>query len=448
MNDEELAGGAQPLGEASPPPPSDPKPVAEADRVESLDVLRGFALLGILPLNILGFGMHSAAYFNPAIGLAPEIRGLELGLWAFVELFFEGAMRCLFSMLFGAGVVLFATGPRAKSGWLHYRRTFWLLMFGLFDAYILLWSGDILVLYALAGAVLYWFRNRSPRTLIVLSALLFLGMSLLGVGAQFGLGAMQRAAEEVAASCDPETLSDQTRGMATGWKEFEKGIQPTPEEIASELDQRRQSYVSALRWNAGYFTKQLVQAVPIFLFWDALAMMLLGMAFFKLDVLQAARPRRFFVRMAVVGLVVGLLTNAWEIYGVLSTELATLSVFSPMRPTYQLGRIGVACGYLALIALSIQAGKLPGFRKLLAPVGRMALTNYLMHSLICLFLFTGAGFALVGELHRWQLDLVVLGIWALQIVLSSWWLARFRFGPAEWLWRALTYFRLPPMRRA
>ena len=119
------------------------QPVAETKRIESLDVLRGFALLGILLLNILGFGLLSASYSNPAADLA-DGSDLDLAVWASVELFAEGAMRCLFSMLFGAGVVLFTTGGRGKSGVLHYKRTFWLLAFGLFDGYLLLWNGDIL----------------------------------------------------------------------------------------------------------------------------------------------------------------------------------------------------------------------------------------------------------------------------------------------------------------
>ena len=111
-------------------------PVSAADRIESLDVLRGFALLGILLLNILGFGLHSSGYFNPMVGTG-EHPALNLAIWAGVDVFFEGAMRALFSMLFGAGVVMFTTGlgtgsGQGKSGWLHYKRTFWLLIFGLF----------------------------------------------------------------------------------------------------------------------------------------------------------------------------------------------------------------------------------------------------------------------------------------------------------------------------
>ena len=138
----------------------------EINRIESLDVLRGFALLGILLLNILGFGLVSAAFLDPGIYLSP-IGGIDYAVWAFVELSSEGAMRTLFSILFGAGVVLFVTGSTAKSGWLHYRRNFWLLVFGLIDLYILLWPGDILVTYAISGFILWFIRNWKVRSCLL-----------------------------------------------------------------------------------------------------------------------------------------------------------------------------------------------------------------------------------------------------------------------------------------
>ena len=135
--------------------PTAPAPVATGERIQSLDVLRGFALLGILLLNITGFGLHSAGYFNPLVplGESPTDEWLNRGTWGASSVLFEGAMRCLFSMLFGAGVVLFTTG-RERAGVLHYRRTFWLFMFGAVNALILLWTGDILMVYAVAATIL------------------------------------------------------------------------------------------------------------------------------------------------------------------------------------------------------------------------------------------------------------------------------------------------------
>ena len=112
-------------------------------------------------------------------------------------------------------------------------------------------------------------------------------------------------------------------------------------------------------------------------------------------------------------------------------------------PTYQLGRLGMGLGYLSVVMLVCQSEMLPRLRRALAAVGRMALTNYLMHSFICMVVFTGAGLGLVGQLERWELYPVVVAIWLFQLWLSPRWLARYRYGPVEWLWRTLTYGRMP-----
>ena len=152
--------------------------------------------------------------------------------------------------------------------------------------------------------------------------------------------------------------------------------------------------------------------LPVFLLWDALAMMLIGMALFRLDVLQGGRSPQFYRRLALVGLIVGFGVNAVEVQAALAADFDLLSVFANMRPTYHVGRLAVALGYVGIVVLVVQAGRLHALTARLSAVGRMALTNYLMHSVICLFVFTGAGLALVGELSRASVYLVVLAIWA------------------------------------
>lgn len=393
-----------------------------ADRILSLDVLRGFALLGVLLLNIVGFGMVSTAYSNPPSGF---IHAADAMVWAGIDLVAEGAMRCLFSILFGAGVVLFITGAAGNRsfdrvaahhrGLLHHRRCFWLLLFGLFDAYVLLWSGDILITYALAGMALYWVRNTSARLLLTAAIALIVLMSL-----------MHAATASWASVADDFTLSAQ--------------------EVAAELAARQHSYGSAFLWNVAKATEMLTVVLPFVLFWDALAMMLLGMSLYKCGVLQGQRSRAFYVWLMVTGFVSGLLINSYEVYNAVTMDYAFVSVFAQAQPSYHVGRLGVALGYLGLIMLLLRHGVMARLRDGMAAVGQMALTNYLMHSLLGLLIFTGAGLGLVGELYRWQLYGVVLGIWILQLWFSPWWLARYRFGPAEWLWRGLTYGRWPPLR--
>lgn len=417
-------------------------PVSAAERIESLDVLRGFALLGILLLNILGFGLHSAGYFNPMIGLGgnPE---LNLAIWGGVNVFFEGAMRALFSMLFGAGVVMFTTGLGSgsgvgKSAVLHYKRTFWLLAFGVFDAYVLLWTGDILIVYAICGALLYPLRNRSPRTLLVLAGILIVLTSIM----YEGLGQMMQMGREAAAEIErvPEAAEDPAKvGWAEGWQEFSRDFLVDEQGQQEELNQRRGGYLAVAAFSANYMNENLLFVVPVFLLWDALAMMLLGMAFYRMGVLNGERSRSFYLRLTTGGFAVGLLANGWELVRALQTNFDLTIVFSYMQGTYHIGRVGMALGWMGLVMLVCQSGLWQTLRGRLAAVGRMALSNYLMHSLICLFIFTGAGLGLVGELERWALYVIVFLVWGLQLWLSSWWLDRYRYGPAEWLWRTLTY---------
>ncbi len=418
-----------------------PAPVVETDRIQSLDVLRGFALLGILLLNILGFGLHSSGYFNPLVGTGDNV-ALNLGIWASVDVLFEGSMRCLFSMLFGAGVVLFASN---KSGVLHYKRNFWLLAFGFFDAYVLAWSGDILIVYALAGAALYLVRNSSPKRLIISAAALIVLMSAFNGVMNFGMGYAREASQIIEHAGPDADINDGIRQSALVWDDFIESYAPT--ETETELIARRGSYASVFVFTAAVMTEILTFVIPVILFWDALAMMLLGMALFKMGVLDASRTTGFYVRFMLIGFAVGLITNVYEVAAGFAADFDVASTFAYMKPSYHVGRLGMAAGYLGLVMLICKSAWLPATRRRLAAVGRMALTNYLAHSLIALFLFTGAGFALVGTLERWMLYLIVFAIWAVQLFFSPWWLERYRFGPVEWLWRGLTYGSLPALQR-
>ena len=425
------------------------QPTSESSRIESLDVFRGFALLGILLLNIIGFGLLSPSYSNPGFDLT-HTGTASLVTWAGVELFAEGAMRCLFSILFGAGVMLFTTGTNARSGWTHYRRTFWLLMFGLFDAFVLLWSGDILVTYALAGALLYLVRNQSVKALLSFAAALVLLMSLLHLMMGFGLNFSYQAHEQVVAAeaaGELDSISQEQKELALGWEDFIGDFELTDAEVTEELNARSTSYASVFNWTIKKNIELYQFVLPVFLFWDALAMMLLGMALYKAGVLQAERSIAFYTRLMIAGFVVGLSINGYEVVRAYSSDFSVFASFAQMQPTYHFGRLGMALGYIGLLGLICKSGWIPAITSRLAAVGRMALTNYLMHSFICAVIFTGLGFGLVGQLARVELYGVVIAIWLLQLGLSPIWLRYFRFGPIESLWRALTYGSLPPFRR-
>ena len=424
------------------------QPVRESDRILSLDVLRGFALLGILLLNIVGMGMHSASYFSPDLDPTDGIGELPINLavWATIDVLFEGAMRALFSMLFGASIVLLATGPSARGAAMFYRRNAWLLAFGLVDAYILFWTGDILVTYALAGFVLFRFRNASPRKLLISALVVLVLHTGFLVGFKYSLEIGQQAAIEIASN--PEFSEPAALEMAEAWYGFKSDylVPAGTEEV--ELKQRRASYRNAFLFNAGKATEMIFSAIPTILLWDALIMMLIGMALFKQSILDASKSTKFYVKLMIIGFGTGLVTNSWEVLLAARSGFQLLETFPYLHWTYHLGRLGMAFGWMGLILFICRKSYWAKARHALAAVGRMALSNYLMHSVFALVLFSGAGFALVGELDRWMLYPIVATIWVIQLIVSPWWLSRFQFGPCEWLWRSLSYGRIPALRRA
>lgn len=409
-------------------------PVDEQQRIDSLDVLRGFALLGILLMNIIGFGFVAAAYTAPKLAIDGP---LDLAAWFMTELLAEGSMRTLFSLLFGAGVVLFLGRAREGRGVLHFKRTFWLLMFGLIDGYLLLWTGDILVTYALAGFVLYFVRDVSGKKLLVSASVLILLLSLYNAAMYAGLSQTGAAASQ-AQSLQQQgaEVPSELAELGRFWQEFSADFDPSESQVADELRARRDSYASALAWTASHNTEIIRSSVLPIMLPDALVVMLLGMALFKYGVLQGQLSRSFYLRMSVIGFSVGFAINLFEIWRAYSSDFLLLPAFNVLQPSYHIGRIALALGWLGMIVRMHQS---LGFGRRLAAVGRMALTNYLMHSAICLFVFTGAGLGLVGEFARWQLYAVVIVIWLVQLSLSPWWLQRYHYGPVEWVWRMLTY---------
>jgi len=351
------------------------QPITESDRIESLDVLRGFSLLGILLMNIIGFGFVAAAYTAPGLMIED---GLDLFAWGLIELLAEGAMRGLFSILFGAGVILFLGNARAGRGWLHAKRTSWLLLFGLFNGYVLLWTGDILVTYALAGFLLYFFRNLQGRTLLRLAIGLTVLLTLYNAGSHFGLKHLRANAETAAAlQSANQAVPEAVAALAEQWEGFKSEYAPSNDMIELELSARRGSFESAFIWTAHHNTVILKSSLWSFLLPDALVMMILGMALYKLGVLQGQCAREVYAKMAVGGFSVGAAINGFEVWYAYQSQFDLIDAFLKLAPTYHLGRMAVSLGWIGLLLWFIKGG----WHSLrLAAVGRMALTNYPMPS--------------------------------------------------------------------
>jgi len=428
------------------------EPVSSSERYFAVDVLRGFALLGILAMNIVAFGWPMAAYGNPMRGGGFE--GLDRAIWFGNHLFFEGKMMTIFSMLFGAGLVLMdqrAEARGAKIRGVYYRRVLWLLVIGLIHAY-LIWNGDILVLYAECGLLLYLFRNRRPKTLIILGICAMLAMVpvILGFATAFDYmrAATARVEAQIKAGEKPSPLDQKIHDIWT--KNVKENVLPNPEQqaksFAEELATHRGGYFGIVKHRA---PQLLIEHTVGFLlggFLVAMSRMLLGMGLMKLGVFSAARSIRFYVWMAAVGYGIGLPLMVFDSLELIHHEFG-LDYELHGGLFYNLfGSVVVALGHVGLLMLIVQSGALQWLTRRLAAVGRMALSNYLTHSLVCTTLFYGYGFGLFGHINRTGLAAIVLAIWVFQLLVSPIWLKYYRFGPAEWLWRSLTYWRLQPMR--
>jgi uncharacterized protein len=428
------------------------EPVKAGERFFAVDVLRGFALLGILAMNIVDFGWPGAAYGNPLRGAGFE--GTDRGVWFFNHLVFEAKMMTIFSMLFGAGLVLMdqrAASRKASIRGVYYRRVLWLLLIGLIHAY-LIWSGDILVCYAECGLFLYLFRNKTPKTLIIvgLSFLMLLVPILLGFTA--GLDYMKAAAARVKAQEQAGQKPDPTdKKLADIWtKNIEEHLLPTPEQqakdFAKEIATYRGGYFGIVKHRAGQLIWVHTIVFLLGLGFMAGGRMLIGMGLMKLGVFSAARSRRFYLWMVGLGYGIGLPLMVFDARELIRHGFSAEYSLHGGVFYNAFGSLVVALGHVGLLMLIVQSGALSWLTRRLAAVGRMALSNYLTHSIVCTTLFYGYGFNLFGTINRTGLAAIVLTIWIFQLVVSPIWLKHFRFGPAEWLWRSLTYWRLQPMR--
>jgi len=411
-----------PVPRSTDPGPTDPK-----DRILSLDVLRGFALLGILAVNIWLFGLPLIGSIDPtAYG---DFSGGNYAAWFFTHVFFERKFVTLFTFLFGAGVVLFTESKERKNQpalRLHFRRGFWLLVIGLAHAY-LLWYGDILVGYALCGFVIVFVRRWRPRRLLILGLILFSLPALLYLFAGIGY-----------AVADPGTQGEIESQLLSGF-----GADTSVDE---EIAAYQGSWTDQLAYRAPIVFSLQTVGFAFESFWLYSGLMLVGMALYKWGVLSNERSTRFYRRLLTVGGVGGIsliLAGVWYREAV-NWEIVPVVTFGVQFNYW--GSVLLALAYVAAIMLLCRAAAGGRIAGALSAVGRTAFSNYLLQTLIATTIFYGHGLGLFGTLDRAALFGIVVAIWAVQIPLSVAWLQRFRFGPVEWIWRTLTYGERQPMR--
>lgn len=435
----------EPRAEAPPPL----GPALGSDRIVSVDVLRGVAVLGILAMNVYAFAMPFAAYQNPL--LYGGDRGVDLWAWFFTHLFFDQKFLPVFSMLFGAGLVLMwqrAEERGRKLAKVFYLRNLWLLVLGLLHAY-LLWIGDILVSYALLGFLIYFFRRLRPRALLVTATVLLLAG--IPVNHLMGRGMAQMDAEATRLWAARESGAELTPKQEARLEEWETGmrpfVRPDAEDVQKDLEIHRGSYLEILEHRAPTVFMMQTLGFLGFALWRVGGLMLLGMGLMKLDVFAARRPTGFYLRVLAAGYGLGLPLAAWSAYLLWSHDFDGIYASKSAVWANWIGGVAVALGHVALVMLAVRRGWLPRLQERLSAAGRMAFTNYVAHSVLLTTLFYGYGFGLYGRIDRAGQLGIVLVVWILQLWWSPLWLRHFRFGPLEWLWRTLTYRRLQPLRR-
>jgi uncharacterized protein len=420
----------------SPGPGSAPPPSASpsSDRIVAIDAIRGVAVCGILAMNIVAMGMPSYAYVDPHYYGGAE--GGDLVAWAVAYVSADGKMRALFSMLFGASLLIVtdrAEGRTPGPAATHYPRMAWLLVFGMIHAW-LIWYGDILVEYALCGAIAFVGRKWPPAALGYAAVLLIGWDGVQSLIQWHDMTVLQHLANA------PDAPADAVRE----WAKVTAATTPRTDVIAQEVELYRGGFADAFTARAPMtllFQRTLLPAMLP----GTLGFVMLGMLLHRLDFWQGGWPRRAYHILLGAG-AVALLLYAPLVRAILAHRFDP--AFLPLADALSLAlRPFVALAYAAAVIRLCARGTAPALLRRFAAAGQMALSNYLGTSLIVTTVFYGHGFGLFGMVSRAELSWLVLAQWLLILGWSQPWLARFRYGPFEWLWRSLARGRLQPMRR-
>jgi len=407
------------------------QPITSSKRINLVDALRGFAIFGIFMVNMPGM-------FKPAVELImlPTLGSDTLDVMAhsLILFFFTGKFFVLFSLLFGFGFYIFLHKdgePTKESVKLFRRRVFWLLIIGLLHV-ILLWEGDILVFYALFGFLLILFRKSSIKKLVVWFVV-FMLIPIVVVGIL---------------SLMPTLLASNQEALAA----FEKGNQEQLMATQDLVVRAYQAYssgsyteVMSMNWEQWMF----MLAGILFFYPTCMAMFLVGLIIGRKGLFaNYAEHLPFFKKVFWITLPIGILCNLLLVFSIANNNPGSFDSWSFIGRTFGIiGGVVMMCTYVSGFILMYHKGKLKRLFNGFSYAGRMALTNYITHSVIALLLFRLGIFGLFGHLEVWQGILLVFVIFSFQIILSKWWLSNYRFGPLEWMWRSLTYGKHQKFKR-
>ncbi len=449
------------------PGPAPPAPVGDRERFATLDVLRGVAVLGILLVNVQFFAFTFA---EASQWQWDQFAGLDKLSRAFVNFFAFGKFITIFSILFGMGLALQSERARRAVrpfAGLYTRRLVFLLLFGLIHG-ILFWYGDILSLYAVIGFVALLCRNVRPAALLITAAILLFipilglgGCALRDPGADWGnpwawdqLGAEISDASQPITD-DPSTTAPATPSSAPASRPAASDTARINARIAELMEflgdeeriYRSGTWTEMLAIRSFYYLVILIPTYALLFSWRTVALFFLGMVFIRAGLFDDTDRRRpVYRRMLLVGLLIGVPLQALSLAIQMGGDKRAVMVFAQFAID-SFATLALALAYTGGLALICLRPAWVARLRPVAAVGRMALTNYLSHTLICVFIFYSFGLGLFGTVSHPKALLIVAGIYAAQLILSPIWLRRFHFGPFEWLWRSLTYWRLQPFVR-
>lgn len=463
------------------------------NRIFSLDVLRGIALLGILVISIWEFGGFTA---NEQNFYYTGTHGGNFKLMTLVSILFEGKMRALFALVFGAGIILFLQKKDhpvpINPADAYIRRMMWLMVFGVFNAFILLWPGDILFQYGVVGILLFAFTRMKAKGLFIAAlvcTLIYCGKqywnysddkknykkytAVMAVEKKFKADSTGRAKKDSidrtkdtillkdtlaknkrldSLARKNDTLTKKQNNEKQAWEGTVKGFKydsaKTKAEnkemqtrhwnkIAYKLMQRSQGRESSWLYRTGI--------------WDIASLMFLGMALFSIGFFSSRFSSTKYLLIALIGLAIGFFL-AWLRVHHNCFRIADYAKYIdkhtlPHNQYFPIERIALAIGYASLVMWLLRVNLLNWFWRALAATGRMAFTNYIMQTIICTFFFYGFGFGYFGRLSQWQLYFMVAEIALVQVVFSVFWLRYYSMGPLEWIWRCLIYRKWLPIKK-
>jgi uncharacterized protein len=394
-------------------------------RVASLDLLRGVAILGILPVNIAAFGLASVAYQNP-LAMGP-IGAADMWAWRIMHLLFDQRFMTIFCVMFGAGIALLAERPArpgTSAAGRHYRRMAWLLAIGMVHAYGI-WYGDILANYAVCAMLIWPLRRLASGWLCAIASVLLIVPPLIMAGIALLMG-----------FAPPEVASK----MMMSW-------QPPPELLAGEIAAMRGSWLEQMPVRASNAALMQFGIFFMWALWRTTALMMLGIVLYRSGFLSAAWRARTYALLAIVASAIGLTLTGTGIVAAERAGFTGIAMVTTWMNWNYFGSLFGALGWASAIMLLAQAARPARMLAALEAVGRTSLSNYLLQSLTCTLIFNGHGLGWFGQLGRLQLWGVVIAVWALQIALTLLWMRVASVGPVEWAWRSLASWRVLPLWR-